>query len=100
MTLAFCPDGRPLRTQGGYGKLFPAALHASLLKARIDVCDSALYSASGTQSVLDRLLDGGHITLTEYLERLPEGLLPNKEVLMEAHRKETTRNDIGNDPEA
>ena len=88
MTLAFCPDGRPLRTAAGSGKFFPSRLHTALLRAKIDVCDSARYSASGTQSVLDRLLDGGHITLAEYLERLPEGLIPDRMRLAEAHRKE------------
>ena len=88
MTLAFCPDGRPLRTAAGSGKFFPSRLHTALLRAKIDVCDSARYSASGTQSVLDRLLDGGHITLAEYLERLPEGLIPDRMTLADAHRKE------------
>ena len=88
MTLAFCPDGRPLRTREGLGRLFPSRLHTALIRAKIDVCDSARYSASGTQSVLDRLLDGGHITLAEYLERLPEGLIPDRITLAEAHRKE------------
>lgn len=90
MNLAFCPDGRPLRTSEGYGRLFPSRLHSMLLRARIDICDSARYSISGTQSVLDRLLDGGHITLAEYLERLPEGLLPDRKSLAEAHGKEDT----------
>ena len=88
MTLAYCPDGRPLRTGAGYSKIFPSRFHSMLLSAKIDICDSARYSASGTQSVLDRLLDGGHITLAEYLERLPEGLLPDRHALAEAHRKE------------
>ena len=35
--------------------------------------------------MLDRLLDGGHITVVEYLERLPDGLLPNRLGLIEAH---------------
>jgi hypothetical protein len=88
MTLAYCPDGRPLRTLDGCSKIFPSKLHSILVSAKIDICDSARYSASGTQSVLDRLLDGGHITLSEYLDRLPEGLVPNKNALAEAHRKE------------
>jgi hypothetical protein len=88
MTLCFCPDGRPLRTREGFGKIFPTNLHSLLLCAKIDVCDSARYSASGTLSVLDKLLDGGHITLAEYLERLPEGLVPDRTSLAEAHRKE------------
>lgn len=95
MTLAFCPDGRPLRTADGFGRIFPSELHSRLLRARIDVCDTARYSAAGTQSILDRLLDGGHITLAEYLERLPEGLLPDRMTLAQAHRKEASdgRND-------
>ncbi|MBQ4140307.1 MAG: hypothetical protein IJD70_03120 [Clostridia bacterium] len=99
MTLAFCPDGRPLRTSNGFGKLFPSRLHSLLLRAKIDICDSARYSASGTQSVLDRLLDGGHITLAEYLDRLPEGLVPDRLMLAEAHRKEKNngRNDRDDD---
>lgn len=88
MTLCFCPDGRPLRTRGGFGKIFPSNLHSLLIRAKVDVCDSARYSASGTLSVLDKLLDGGHITLSEYLERLPEGLVPDRKALAEAHRKE------------
>ena len=89
MTLCFCPDGRPLHTHSGCEKIFPSNLHSLLLCAKVDVCDSARYSASGTLSVLDKLLDGGHITLSEYLERLPEGLLPDRIALAEAHRKET-----------
>lgn len=88
MTLCYCPDGRPLRTSEGFGRLFPSQLHSLLLRAKIDICDSARYSASGTQSVLDRLLDGGHITLSEYLERIPDGLVPDRTTLAEAHRKE------------
>lgn len=88
MTLALCPDGRPLRTGDGFGKIFPSRLHSILLRASIDICDSARYSISGTQSVLDRLLDGGHISISEYLDRLPEGLVPNRIALAESHRKE------------
>jgi len=88
MTLCFCPDGRPLRTRDGFGKIFPSNLHSLLLCAKVDVCDSARYSASGTLSVLDKLLDGGHITLAEYLERLPEGLIPDRASLAKAHRRE------------
>lgn len=88
MTLCFCPDGRPLRTREGFGKIFPSSLHSLLLSAKIDVCDSARYSASGTLSVLDKLLEGGHITISEYLDRLPEGLLPERRALADTHREE------------
>ncbi len=88
MTLCYCPDGRPMRTAEGAERIFPSHLHRALLRAKIDICDSARYSLSGTQSVLDRLLDGGHITLAEYLERLPEGLVPDRMALAQSRRKE------------
>ncbi len=88
MTLCYCPDGRPLRTPEGAERIFPSHLRSLLLRAKIDICDSARYSASGTQSVLDRLLEGGHITLAEYLERLPEGLVPDRITLAQKHQKE------------
>ncbi len=88
MMLCYCPDGRPLRTAEGAERIYPSRLHSMLLCAKIDICDSARYSAAGTQSVLDRLLDGGHITLSEYLERLPEGLVPDRMALAEIHKKE------------
>ncbi|MGM9642317.1 MAG: hypothetical protein ACI3XI_03810 [Eubacteriales bacterium] len=99
MTLCYCPDGRPLRIPGGSERIFSSHLHHALLRAKIDICDSARYSASGTQSVLDRLLDGGHITLAEYLERLPEGLVPDRMTLVESRRKEADDGRNGTDAE-
>ena len=66
-------------TEGGVrvlGKIDFALLRAAMLHARVEVGNLTQYSASGTQNALDRLLEGGHITLKQYLEQLPAGILP------------------------
>lgn len=51
-------------------------LRAAVLRARVEIGNLTQYSASGTQNALDKLLEGGHITLKQYLEQLPAGILP------------------------
>ncbi len=59
------------------------ALRRAMLSAHIEVGNANRYSASGTQLALDKLLDGGHITLQQYLECLPSGILPMRGQLLE-----------------
>ena len=40
------------------------------------------------QTILDNLLKDGHIDLCEYLERLPDGLVPNRYGLLSAREGE------------
>ncbi len=47
----------------------------TVMRAYVDVVDTSTYSASITLSILDRLLEKGHITLEEYLERIPRGYI-------------------------
>lgn len=51
-------------------------LRHCLFRARVEVGNLTQYSASGTQNTLQQLLNGGHITLKQYLEQLPSGILP------------------------
>ena len=53
-----------------------AVLRHGLLRARVEVGNLTQYSASGTQNTLEKLLEGGHISLKQYLEQLPMGILP------------------------
>ncbi len=85
MMCAYYPDERLIRTEQGGERVNMPLLRSELIHARVDVTDRTSYSSSGTQAVLDRLLDGGHITLAEYLERLPASLVPAREALIEAH---------------
>jgi hypothetical protein len=64
-------------------------LRRGCLRARVEVGNLTQYSASGTQNVLERLLDGGHITLRQYLEQLPEGILPMRGRLIDQCGEQT-----------
>ncbi len=54
------------------------ALRHGLLKARVEVGNLTQYSASGTQNTLEKLLENGQISLAQYLEQLPTGILPQR----------------------
>lgn len=58
-------------------------LAKSLLKANVEVGSISNYSDSGTQAVLDKLLDGGHITTVQYLKHIPNGTFGNRYSLIE-----------------
>jgi hypothetical protein len=86
MLFAVCGDKAVLPLIDGGGVLSEVdldLLRHCCLRARVEVGNLTQYSASGTQNVLEHLLDGGHITLHQYLEQLPEGVLPMRAVLME-----------------
>ena len=53
----------------------------ALLSARIDVGVGTRYSQVACLNTLDKLLAGGYITLQQYLKRLPEGIISDKEEL-------------------
>ena len=64
-------------------QLDTSALRRSMLSAHIDVAEITRYSAVNAQNMLDKLLDGGHITPTEYIKRLPAGLLMDRQALID-----------------
>ncbi len=88
MSCAYSPDICTARTADGVSCIDFSLLRGSLLHARVEISECARYSLSVTQSVLDRLLDSGHITFKEYLERLPDGILPGKAKLMDSRKNE------------
>ena len=88
MTLAYCPDGRPLRTPAGFGRFDATRLRDALLSVNVEIVDGASYSSAGTQAVLDELLREGHISFVEYLERVPDGIIPGREALLRARTGE------------
>ena len=65
------------------GRLDPEILRMGTLVAKVEIGSGNKYSASGTQNTLDRLLDGGFITLRQYLELLPPGILPSRSRLLD-----------------
>jgi hypothetical protein len=87
MILAYYPDGRLLPViEDGVEKVERVSysvLKSALLKAKVDVGEIGRYGASGTLSMLNRLIDGGHITAEQYIARLPAGLISDRDVLLE-----------------
>jgi hypothetical protein len=50
---------------------------------KIDVGESAMWSEITTVQTLDKLLQAGMITLSDYLEALPDGYIPNRTQMLE-----------------
>ena len=74
-----CNDSTGIRVENAEFEF----LKNGFLCARIDVSETVRYRASGTQNLLDKLLDGGYITPSEYLSRLPAGILGGRRSLLE-----------------
>lgn len=91
MMCAYYPDGRLLPVRAGSEVALEAvdlaALRRALIVARVEVGEGARYATSATVSLLGKLLDAGHITFTEYLERLPAHLVLDKQSLIERRRE-------------
>ena len=65
------------------GKVDFERLKRGVLCARIDVAPVARYSAATAQNMLDKLLEGGHISPASYVKRLPSGIVRDRETLIE-----------------
>ena len=87
MMCAYYPSERllPYKTREGvtteavdFGEL-----KKGYLSARIDVAEVTRYSATSAQNLLDKLLEGGYITPTAYVRRLPSGILCDRQGLLE-----------------
>ena len=87
MICAYYPDGRlvPFLDSGkpSAERVDLSLLRGSLLRARIDVGEIARYSAAGGVSTLGKLLDGGHISAAQYIERLPSGVISERSALLD-----------------
>ncbi len=57
-------------------------LKKALLSARVDIGAGTRYSQIASLNTLDKLLSGGYITLEQYVRRLPEGIISDKEELL------------------
>lgn len=80
---AYYADGRMVLTSDGEASALDCrVLREELIGARVDVGASTRYSKASAFSELTRLLDGGHITLKQYLERVPDGVIPAREALI------------------
>ena len=85
MMCAYYSDQRlvPFSRDGeeGAARLNLTVLRDCLVRARVDVTETARYSDSAVIGILDKLLDGGYITAAQYTAHLPEGLLADRDLL-------------------
>ena len=96
MLCAYCPNERLLPVLEKNGDVRAEALNYSILKgallsATVHVGSTDRYSPSSTVTTLNKLLDSGHLTAAEYVELLPEGVLVNRETLLEKFKKKGVR---------
>ncbi len=79
---AYYADGRMLVTGEGIEPFDCRLLSSELIRARVDVGSSTRFTKASSVSALKSLLDGGHISVKQYLERLPDGIIPMREELI------------------
>ncbi len=87
MLCAYYPSARRLPCSS-CGNVFSEqlnteALRKCMLRARVDVSEVTRFSAINVQNLLDKLLDGGYITASEYISRLPTGLVMDRQALID-----------------
>ena len=87
MMCAYYPSERLLPVERGkelsVSTVDFSSLKRDFLNARVDVSEVTRYSASSAQAMLDKLLDGGHISPTSYIKRLPSGVITDRNSLIE-----------------
>ncbi len=90
---AYYADARLVPVEGETGREYlPFSLSSKrdqLFGCRVDVGAGSYWSEITSLNTLDNLLQMGQITLSQYLERLPDNLIPKKrELLAEVREKE------------
>lgn len=63
-------------------------LQDKLMSVRVDVGPSSFWSEVSSMQTLDAMLKGNYITMLQYLERIPNGVIPKKQELMEELRQQ------------
>lgn len=66
-----------------------SVLKKDILCAEAEVAELSRFSASSVQNMLDKLLDGGYISPSDYVKRLPFGSIIDRESLLEEINKKT-----------
>ena len=80
--LPYSENGEPRASRLDYKLLQKELLHATAEASGV-----TRFTPSATVTVLDHLLDRGHIDLTQYLEHLPDGCIHDKNALIQSVRE-------------
>lgn len=85
--MAFYPEGREITVEiDGEKQNIPfnmADYQDLVFDVKIDVGESTMWSEITTVQTLDKLLQNGMIPLSDYLEALPDGYIPNRTKMLE-----------------
>lgn len=83
---------RKLRVEDESGTYYvpfhPARYENLLLTVKIDVGSGPIWSLPSSIAILDSLLGAGIIDKVEYLENMPDGIIPNKTKILEKAREQ------------
>lgn len=86
MLCANCPPERllPVAEENGVSarRVDYRLLSNALLHAAVECADTTRFSSSATVSLLGELLSGGHITVRQYLQQLPDGCMTDRGALL------------------
>ncbi len=88
MMKAYFPDQRGYALDGEVVYLKLRTVNTDAIGVYVDSGASKRFSQSLLLTTLNSLLSAGHITFAEYLERLPDGILTEKEKLLDRARRE------------
>lgn len=95
MMLAYYPAERLLPTAAGETVRSAeelSVLRDAVLSARVRAQEQSRFTAAAAQTLLDKLLDGGYITPEEYLRRIPDGAIAEKDALIALLRERERQN--------
>ena len=88
MICAYYPDQRLVPYYDGEGtsaaRMAISALKGCMVRARVEVMETARYSESAAIDILNKLLDSGCISAAQYISHLPDGLLSDRESLADS----------------
>ncbi len=87
MLCTYCPQNRFLMVENDEGKLCAETMDYALLKNELLHATATAghierYTSGTTVSILDKLLEHGHLNVAQYIELLPNGTLENRETLL------------------
>lgn len=98
MLCTYCPEDRFLTILDEDGNLAAARpdykrLKGELLRASVQIRSVSPYTPAATLNLLDKLLEGGHITPEDYLELLPADSITDREAILKKIRKKEKPDD-------
>jgi len=80
---AYYPDDRLIPCGAGEWRPFEGStFRDDLLSCRVEAGPADYFSNLNAVAALDKLLENGHLDFTQYLERMPDGVIPGKEELL------------------